>query len=516
MEAGQRIRDFILEKEIGSGGTGEVWRARHLHLGNIVAIKAIYRHISQDPAFQARFLEEASVTARLEHPHIVSVHDFFFSDGVPYLVMTYIEGGSLADLLNRRGRLPLDEVLAISRGIFEALNFAHSRGVIHRDVKPSNILVRPDKHAYLVDFGIALVMGKQRRTRFGTNMGTPEYMSPEQIQPNGIDHRTDVYSFGCVLYEMLTGRPPFGSQDAGQSEYDIMSGHLYKQPPSLQEINHEVDEHIESVVLCALAKDPDQRYGGCQDFAKDLFAGSPPCSKKNPGRGPSSYRFFKIKYIVLLFLVLALVFLFKYGRQDFDEKIKHRRNQDAGLEVGPLSPPSPPPPQPPPPLQPDGIQRVIQFMDNFFPKGGDFRVNLWPNKSGEAVYMEGENLVVRFKSDTDAYIQVDYYQADGRVFHLQDGSFSRAYVGMLLDTSFLPIKVESPFGQGIVTIIASQTPLLGVTRESTESASTYLDRLTQYLQDQKTHGKWAGAYFKVFTRSTNTENVPPREAPAKN
>jgi serine/threonine-protein kinase len=504
LEAGQRIGDFILEKEIGSGGTGEVWRARHQYLGNTVAIKAIHRHISQDSAFRARFLEEASVMAQLEHPHIVSVHNFFFLDGVPYLVMTYIEGGSLADLLQRHGRLPLDEVLAITRGIFEALNFAHSRGVIHRDVKPSNILVRPDKHAYLVDFGIALVMGKQRHTRFGTHIGTPEYMSPEQIRPNGIDHRTDVYSFGCVLYEMLTGRPPFGSQDAGQPEYDIMSDHLYKQPPSLREINHEVDEHIESVVLRALAKDPDQRYGGCQDFAQDLFAGPPPCSKKNSGRGPSSSWCFKRKYIVISFLVIALVFIFKYLLLDLGEKTEPPPNHDSGRVDS-----SPPPP-------PDGVQKVLQFMDSFFPKGGDFRINLWPNKSGEAVYVEGENLVVRFESTTDAYVQVDYFQDGGQVFHLQDGSFSRARMGMLLDTSLLPIKVAPPFGQGIVTIIASQTPLLGVTKAPTESASTYLDHLTQYLQGQKTHGKWAGAYFKVFTRSTNTQNVPSREAPAKN
>ena len=208
MEAGQRIRDLILEEKIGAGGAGEVWRAHHTHLNTPFAVKAIYPHASQDPHFRDRFLEEASVMARLEHPHIVPVHDFFFLDGVSYLVMSYIAGGSLEDVLKRRGRLPLDEVLHISHGILDALDFAHHSVhdgvVIHRDVKPSNILVRPDGHAYLVDFGIALVVGKQRHTGFGTNIGTPEYMSPEQIQAKAdIDHRTDVYSFGCVLFEML-------------------------------------------------------------------------------------------------------------------------------------------------------------------------------------------------------------------------------------------------------------------------------------------------------------------------
>jgi serine/threonine protein kinase len=285
-----------------------------------------------------------------------------------------------------------------------------------------------------------------------------------------------------------------------------MSGHMHKQPPSLREINHEVDEHIESVVLRALAKDPDQRYGGCQDFAKDLYTDRkydlPPWSKKNSDRDHDPYRFFKkIKYLIIPFLVVVLVLIFKIALQGSGEKVTHLPNHDSGKVEPPISPP-------------DIVQRVLQLMDSFFPNGGDFRVNLSPVKSGE--YAEGENLVVRFQSDTDAYIQVDYYQAGGQVFHLQDGSFSRAHMGLLLDTSLLPIKVDHPFGQGIVTIIASKTPLIGVTREATESASTYLDRLTQYLQDQKTNGKWAGAYFKVFTRSTNTENVSPREAPAKN
>jgi serine/threonine-protein kinase len=134
LEAGQRIRDFILEEKIGAGGVGEVWRARHQHLNTPVAIKAIYRHASPNPHFDERFLEEARVMARLKHPHIVPVHDFFFLDDVWYLVMDYIAGGSLEDLLKRRGRLALDDALHISRGILEALNFAHSPGFSGRRI----------------------------------------------------------------------------------------------------------------------------------------------------------------------------------------------------------------------------------------------------------------------------------------------------------------------------------------------------------------------------------------------
>jgi serine/threonine protein kinase len=325
LEAGQRIRDFILEEKIGTGGVGEVWRARHQHLDKTVALKAIYRHSSQDSHFRDRFLEEASVMARLDHPHIVSVHDFFFLDDVSYLVMAYIEGGSLEDLLKKHGRLPLDKAWQISSGILDALNFAHSRGVIHRDVKPSNVLIRANGHPYLADFGIALVVGRPRVTRLGTIIGTPEYMSPEQIQAREIDHRTDVYSFGCVLYEMLTGCPPFGSQDAGKTEYDIMNGHLHKQPPSLREINGELDGPTESVVLRALAKEPDQRYGGCQELKEDLAK-----LKKDFTYGKSipdkSKRSVRKLYIIAPLAVLVVLILTVFG--------KNLRSYEAFYNVG--------------------------------------------------------------------------------------------------------------------------------------------------------------------------------------
>jgi len=195
---------------------------------------------------------------------------FFYLDGNSYLVMSYIEGGSLEDLIKKRGRLPLEQVSKISSGILDALDFAHSRGVIHRDVKPSNILLRPNGHPFLVDFGIALVLGTPRMTQFGANIGTLEYMSPEQIRADEIDHRTDVYSFGCVVYEMLTGSPPFGSVDEGKTDFDVMNGHMNATPPSLIQLNPEIDENIDSVVSRAMAKDPNARFGGCKEMAEAL------------------------------------------------------------------------------------------------------------------------------------------------------------------------------------------------------------------------------------------------------
>jgi len=199
LEAGERIRDYVLEQRIGEGGVGEVWRARHTRLERPVALKIILPHLVRDENIHSRFLREAENMANLRHPHIVRIYDFFPFNDIEYLVMDYIEGGSLQNRLSRLGRLPLTDALHISRDILDALDFAHRKQIIHRDVKPSNILLAADSHGYLGDFGIALVLGKTRVTRFGTNVGTLEYMSPEQIHGEELDHKTDVYRFGCVL-----------------------------------------------------------------------------------------------------------------------------------------------------------------------------------------------------------------------------------------------------------------------------------------------------------------------------
>ena len=269
MKPGDQVRDYILEQRIGAGGVGEVWRARHIRLNKPVAIKLILPHLVQDENIYSRFVQEATATANLEHPHIISVHDFFSVGDDAFLVMAYIEGGSLQDRIKKRGRLPLSETLHIARGMLDALDFAHQKGIVHRDVKPSNILLSPDLHAYLVDFGIALVLGKTRITRFGANIGTPDYMSPEQIRGEQLDHRTDVYSFGCVLYEMLTGRTPFRRSD-DDTEFTLMERHMNEEPTSLRKLNSEANGQLETAVMRALAKDRDKRFAGCADLAKAL------------------------------------------------------------------------------------------------------------------------------------------------------------------------------------------------------------------------------------------------------
>src|SRR5262245_20016283 len=202
MQSGFIVRDYVLEEKIGEGGMGEVWRSRHQMLNKHVAIKVMAAHLLADPEFEARFLQEAQAQSRLHHPQIIGATDFFREQGRYNRVMPMIESYSLEDRLSQ-GPLSIQEVLRISADVLAALDYAHQQAVIHRDVKPSNILIDRDGHAFLTDFGIALLMGQERRTRTGVAIGTTHYMSPEQIRrPRSVDHRTDVYSFRCVLYEM--------------------------------------------------------------------------------------------------------------------------------------------------------------------------------------------------------------------------------------------------------------------------------------------------------------------------
>jgi eukaryotic-like serine/threonine-protein kinase len=271
----QKVRDYVLEDKIGEGGMGEVWSARHSVLHRQVAIKVMARQLAADPRFGERFLQEARAQAALEHPRILGVTDFFAEDGVYYLVMPLMSGESLAQRIDRTaGPLPQAEALAIARDILDALDYAHRRGVIHRDVKPSNIMLDPAGHAYLMDFGIALALGQQRVTRTGTSLGTPHYISPEQIKnAKTLDHRADVYSLGCVLYEMLAGRTPFlAAEDEGDTDFALKEAHLYKQPEPIRTVNPAVAPGLDEAVLRALKKNPDERYGGCGEFRRALEA----------------------------------------------------------------------------------------------------------------------------------------------------------------------------------------------------------------------------------------------------
>jgi serine/threonine protein kinase len=228
-----------------------------------------------DSNFSKRFLDEGRRHLKLIHPNIVPVLDVFNADNQNCLVMELIEGVSLADLIKSRPerRLSISEAIPIIQDLLNALNYAHMHGIIHRDVKPSNVLLDKKGRGYLIDFGIALAIGEDRRTRTGQTIGTPHYMSPEQIaRPHEIDHRTDVYSVGCVFYEMLTGRPPFIADlgTTGDVDFAIKRAHVNMQPIPPAELVSTIPAHINDVIMLALQKKPDNRLPGCQEFLRLL------------------------------------------------------------------------------------------------------------------------------------------------------------------------------------------------------------------------------------------------------
>ena len=269
---GRTLGRYRIVSKIAQGGMATVYLAWHSGLGHHVALKVLLPVFAQDEEFVRRFKREAWAVAKLRHPNIVRIYDAGESEGYHYIAMEYIEGGSLKDLLDRQGGRPLDlaTALQIVRQIASALDYAHSRGIIHRDIKPSNILLTKEGKAVLTDLGIAKAVAGTRLTKTLVTMGTPEYMSPEQGKGEEVDRRTDVYSLGVVIYEMLTGRAPFKAD----TPWAVIHQHVYETPPPLRSLNPRLPEGVARVVERALAKRPQERYASAGELARALEAAS--------------------------------------------------------------------------------------------------------------------------------------------------------------------------------------------------------------------------------------------------
>jgi serine/threonine-protein kinase len=253
---------------IGKGGMATVCRAHQPSMNRDVAIKIIAPDLASDPEFLARFEREAKIVANLQHPHILPVYDFGHDNGMTYLVMRLMLGGSLAQELHG-GPIPVERVIELTRQIGSALDYAHLRGIVHRDLKPTNILLDETGNACLTDFGIAKMISGGPTTGLtatGQVMGTPTYMAPEQWRAEPVDARTDVYAFGVILYQMLLGQVPF----AAETPHGLMYQHLDKRPPAPRSIKPDLPAGIEPVITKALAKHREDRYASAGELAHDL------------------------------------------------------------------------------------------------------------------------------------------------------------------------------------------------------------------------------------------------------
>lgn len=256
--------------EIGQGAMGVVYKAKDPLIDRIVAIKTINLNLADDEKeeYEGRFYQEAKAAGRLSHPNIVTVFDVGKSGDIAYIAMEFLQGRELRDILNDGKRLPVERALDIVVQVAQGLSYAHEHNIVHRDVKPSNIMVVRDGHVKITDFGIARMESASVRTQTGMVLGSPKYMSPEQVTGRQIDQRSDIFSLGVMLYEMLTGQVPF----AGENVNAIMYQTLNTIPPPPGALNPEVPGMLNFIVAKALAKDVADRYQNAREFASDLRA----------------------------------------------------------------------------------------------------------------------------------------------------------------------------------------------------------------------------------------------------
>jgi len=272
---GKVLGNYRVVSRIGAGGMGTIYLAEHQLLGSRAAIKVLLPEMSEQRRIVERFFDEARAATRIQDPGIVTVLDFGWHEGCAYLVMEYLVGETLADRLRRTTRLPVVESMRLAQHCAIAMAAAHARGIVHRDLKPDNIFIVADpaviggERIKILDFGIAKLIDDEdkshARTKTGVIMGTPAFMSPEQCRgAGGVDHRTDIYALGCVLFNMLCGRPPFIAGTAG----DLLASHLREPPPRPSALVPVLTPEVDAIVLRCLAKEADERYASMTELAR--------------------------------------------------------------------------------------------------------------------------------------------------------------------------------------------------------------------------------------------------------
>jgi serine/threonine protein kinase len=281
---GTVIAGYRIDEKIGRGGMGVVYKAHHLSLDRTAAFKIIAPELAESHGFRERFLREARIAASLQHPNVVTVFDGGDFDGLLYLAMRHIEGSDLASLLHREGRLGPYRAIDVCRQVASALDAAHAVGLIHRDVKPGNVLVE-GRHAFLTDFGLTKRAGTERTqlTRAGDVVGTIHYASPEQIEGRPLDSRTDVYGLGCLFYHCLTGSVPYERD----SDVAIIYAHLQEETPKPSVARPDLPAGLDAVIAKALDKNPERRFQACGDLmaaAQVVMEESGPLADSTTGR----------------------------------------------------------------------------------------------------------------------------------------------------------------------------------------------------------------------------------------
>ena len=263
---GNEIGNYRIVEKIGAGGMGVVYKAIDMHLERVVAIKALSPEFSGNPTLLERFRGEARAQAQLNHPNLATLYAFLVQDDVAYMVMEFVDGETFHAMVTQRGAIPAEEAVPLFRQALAGIGHAHRLGIVHRDIKPSNIMLNREGVVKVMDFGLAKVTGDHGVTRTGVRLGTAYYMSPEQVLVKPVDARSDIYSLGATLYEVLTGQAPFHAD----SEFEILNDHVNTPPPPPTRLHPQIPGGIENAVLKALAKNPDRRFQTAEQFSAAL------------------------------------------------------------------------------------------------------------------------------------------------------------------------------------------------------------------------------------------------------
>ncbi len=297
------IGEYRLVDFLGEGGMGEVYRAIHVHVGRAVAVKVL-KNPGDSPRFVERFRNEARIHSQLHHPHIATLYEFLEFRGRPCIVMEYVDGQTLSDRIRRHGRLPPSEAVAIFQAVAEAIHYIHSHGIIHRDIKSSNVKINSEGQVKLLDFGIAKSQSTPNLTVTGNVVGTLQYLSPEQLKGERADARSDIWALGVLLYEMVTAQLPFEASSIGEL-YEKISKAAYTLPSVM---NPAVSRDVEAVIVRCLKRNPSDRYPSAQVLLQALVRLTKPEQGERSVETP-----FRSKSLWLLVAAVVLVFLAAIG-----------------------------------------------------------------------------------------------------------------------------------------------------------------------------------------------------------
>jgi serine/threonine protein kinase len=267
LQVGQRFEYFRIEAFVVRTGMTSIYRATDLRTGHLVAIKIPHPELECDPVFYSRFQREIAIGKKLNHPGVVQMIDSSDMDQL-CIVMEWVDGRFLREIITKEGKLSAERATRIATGVCEALDYIHNQGVVHRDLKPENIMVGEGDGIKLIDFGISASEGMRRLTfyKLSNAIGTPDYISPEQIKRRHADGRSDLYALGVILHEMLTGETPFN----GPSPFAVMNDRLVNDPQCAREINPEISAQMQEILYRAMERDPENRFAGAQEFAAAL------------------------------------------------------------------------------------------------------------------------------------------------------------------------------------------------------------------------------------------------------